>query len=131
MGLGAWVLDSGWRHVRDDRRLQESSAEVEGRVVGSSTRELGKGGQSMTLVVKYAPEAHAPITKEFDVDSSDYKSALASGKAIVTYLPGDPRISRVTHFAILPFQFLIGLGGLMMAAGVFCIGHAVMSRKKA
>ena len=71
------------------------------------------------------------ITKEFDVGSSDYQAAKETGKARVTYLPEDPQVSRVTDFEILPFQILLGLGGLMTLAGLFCLAHLLMTRAKA
>lgn len=131
LGVGIWLLCFGWEYVKTDQRLEKNSAAVEGRVISSSSRRLSKGGQSLTLVVEYAPKDHASITKEFDVDSGDYKSAQASGKTKVTYLPEDPQVSRVTHFAVLPFQILIGLGGLMTLAGLFCFMHALKARTKA
>lgn len=131
MGVGIWFLCFGWEYVKTDQKLEKSSAVVEGRVISSSSRPLSKGGQSLAIVVEYVPKNHAAITKEFDVDSGDYKSAQASGKARVTYLPEDPQVSRVTHFAMLPFQILIGLGGLMTLAGLFCFMHALKTRAKA
>lgn len=131
LGVGTWLLRFGWTHVQTDQRLEKSSAVIEGRVISSTSRPLSKGGQSSTLVVEYVPKNHAAITKEFDVDSDDYKSAQATGKAKVTYLPEDPQVSRVTNFAMLPFQVLIGLGGLMTLAGLFCFVHALKTRAKA
>lgn len=131
LGVGIWLLCFGWGYVQTDQRLEKNSAAVEGRVISSSSRRLSKGGQSLTLIVEYVPKDHVAITKEFDVDSSDYKSAQATGKARVTYLPEDPQISRVTEFALLPFQILIGLGGLMTLAGLFCFVHALKTRAKA
>lgn len=84
----------------------------------------------MTIEVEYVPRGHPPITKVFDVDSGDYKSAVATGKATVTYLPEDPRISRVTKFAMLPFQLIIGLGCIMLLAGFSCLAHALWTRSQ-
>lgn len=131
LGVGIWLLRIGWNDVQTDQRLERSSAVIEGRVISSTSRPLSKGGQSLTLVVEYLPKNHAAITKEFDVDSGDYRSAQATGKAKVTYLPEDPQVSRVTHFAALPFQILIGLGGLMTLAGLFCFVHALKTRAEA
>lgn len=131
LGVGIWLLSFGWTHVQTDHRLEKSSAEVDARVISSSSRRLSKGGQSFTLVVEYAPQNHGPITKEFDVDGSDYTVAQETGKARVTYLPEDPQVSRVTKFAVLPFQILIGLGGIMILSGFFCLVHALMMKERA
>ena len=130
LGVGLWLTSFGWSYVKSDQRLNQSSAVVEGRVVSSSTYKLSRGGQSSTLVVKYTPPNHPPITKAFDVSSGDYQTAQDTGKAKVTYSPEDPQVSRVTQFEILPFQVLIGLGGLMTLAGLFCLLHAVRDRTK-
>jgi hypothetical protein len=58
------------------------------------------------------------------------KAAQATGKAKVTYLPEDPQVSRVTDFAILPYQILIGLGGVMTLAGLSCLGHVMKFGRK-
>jgi Protein of unknown function (DUF3592) len=131
LGVGIWLLCFGWNYVQEDQRLEQSSAVVEGRVISSSTRRLSKGGQSSTLVVEYVTPNHPAITKKFDVDSDDYQAAKETGKARVTYLPENPQVSRVTDFAILPFQILIGLGGLMTLGGLYCLVHALMTRAKA
>ncbi len=131
LGVGIGLLSFGLMHVQTDQRLAKSSEVIEGRVISSTSRPLSKGGQSLTLVVEYVPKNHVAITKEFDVDSGDYKSAQATGKAKVTYLPEDPQVSRVTHFAALPFQILIGLGGLMTLAGLFCFVHALKTLARA
>lgn len=131
LGVGIWLLSFGWNYVQADQRLEQSSAVVEGRVISSSSRPLYKGGQSLALVVEYVPKNHAAITKEFYVDSDDYKYAQDTGNAKVTYWPEDPQVSRVTDFAMLPFQTLIGLGGLMSLGGLFCLVHALMTRAKA
>ena len=123
LGMGAWVLSVGWRCVQEDQQLAQSSAETEGRVISSASRALSKGGQSLTVVVEYVPKGHAAITKEFDVDSSDFRAAKSAGKVTVTYVPEEPQISRVTRFSVLPYHFLIGLGGLMLLAGLFCLWH--------
>ncbi len=125
-GCGVWLLGFGWMQVSAERRLAKMSAEVEGRVIGHSTRPLSKGGRSSTLLIEYMPPNLPPITKEFDVDAADYRSGVATGKAKVTYLPADPQVSRVTHFAVFPFQILVGFGGLMIVAGLFCLVHALI-----
>ena len=130
LGVGGWVTHFGWTRVQDDQRLVQNSAETQGRVVSSAARPLSKGGKSLTVVVEYAPAGHAAITKEFDVDSGDYKAAQATGNVTVTYVPEDPEISRVTKFAIMPYQILIGFGGVMLMAGLFCLVHAVKTRTK-
>ena len=131
LGVGIWLLSFGWTHVQTDQRLEKSSAEVDGRVISSSSHRLSKGGHSFTLVVEYTPQNHGPITKGFDVDGSDYTAAQETGKARVTYQPEDPQVSRVTKFAVLPFQILIGLGGIMILSGFFCLVHALMTKEKA
>jgi len=129
LGMGGWVTHFGWTRVQEDQRLVQSSAVTEGRVVSSASRALAKGGQSLTVVAEYVPKGHAAITKEFDVDSGDYKSAQATGRVTVTYAPEEPQISRVTKFAVLPFQFLIGLGGFMLLGGLFCLVHAMRTKR--
>ena len=130
VGVGIWLLNFGWGYVQTARRLDQSSAVVEGRVISSSTQRLSRGGQYSTLVVEYTPANHPTITKEFAVDSDDYESAQATGKAKVTYLPKDPKLSRVTDFAIFPFHVLIGLGGIMLLSGLFCLGHWIMTKQR-
>ena len=124
-GVGFGLVRFGWSHVRTDQKLAKSSAVIDGRVISSSSRPLSKGGQSLTLVVEYLPPNQGAITKTFDVDGSDYTTAQKTGKARVTYLPDDPRVSRVTHFAVLPFQILIGLGSIMVLSGLFWLFHAL------
>lgn len=117
-GGGLWLLGYGWTQEQTDRRLDQGAAVVEGRVIRSSTQRLSKGGQSSTLVVEYTPVNHPAITREFAVDGDAYRAAQATGRAKVTYVPEEPRISRVTDFARLPFQLLIVLGGVMSLAAL-------------
>ena len=131
LGVGIWLLCFGWNYMQTDQRLEKSSAVIEGRVISSSTKRGSRGGQYSALVVEYKPADSPAIRKEFDVGSSDYQAAQETGKARVTYLPEDPQVSRVTHFAALPFQILIGLGGLMTLAGLFCFVHALKTRAEA
>lgn len=130
-GVGGSLLAFGLNGARTHQLLDQGAASVEGTVIDASTRALAKGGQSSTLVVEYTPENRKPVTRKFDVDGDAYRAALESGKASVTYLPDRPEISRVTRFAILPFQILAGFGGLMLLAGLFCLWHALRLRQKA
>lgn len=125
LGGGLWLSAYAWMEVRISRRLDERGVAVEGRVVSQRTQTLSKGGQAFYVTVEYAPGVPA-ITAEFPVDGSDYKTAATTGKAKVTCLPEEPRTARVTHFAILPFQLLLGLGALITLAGLVC---AVMMLK--
>ena len=129
-GVGIWLMAFGWSEVNVNQRLDQSSATIEGRVIDANTRELSKGGQSSTLVVEYAPGNQAAITRTFDVDGATYRKALATGRAMVSYLPGDPRVSRVTRFAVMPYQILIGLGAIMLLSGTICLWF-FMSRRVA
>ena len=128
LGGGTCLVVWSWQQVRTHQLLDRGAAVVVARVMKSATRSLSKGGQSWTLVVEYAPEGREAMTRRFDVDGSTYRAAIASGNASVTYLPSNPKIARVTRFAILPFQCLIGLGGLMLVAGVSCIIHLMRRR---
>ena len=125
VGAGSWILAWSWDQVSIHRALEHGAASIEGRVIDRSSRELQKGGQSWTLLVEYAPPGGRSLTKEFDVDGATYREATADGTVQVTYLPTDPEVARVTRFAILPFQALIGLGALMLAAGLFCFAHTL------
>jgi|JI9StandDraft_2_1071091.scaffolds.fasta_scaffold652207_1 uncharacterized membrane protein YphA (DoxX/SURF4 family) len=131
LGVGIGLLSFGWTQVQTDQRLEKSTATVEGRVISSSTKRGSRGGQYSALVVEYKPVDSPAIRKEFDVGSSDYHAAKETGKARVTYLPEDPQVSRVTHFAVMPFWVLSVLGGVMILAGLFCLVHALMTRVKA
>jgi hypothetical protein len=131
IGVGIWLLSFGWTQVQTAQKLEQSSAVVEGRVISSSTTKGSRGGQYYALVVEYKPADYPVITKNFDVGSSDYRTAKETGTARVTYLPENPQVSRVTDFEILPFQILLGLGGLMTLAGLFCLAHLLMNRAKA
>jgi hypothetical protein len=128
MGVGLTVF--GWNRVRTDRLLDRSSAPTEGRVVDSWVHTGSRGGEWPTLVVEYSPAAHEPLTRNFDVDSSTYRTALETRKVTVHHLPEDPRISRVTRFETLPFQLLIGLGGAILFAGIVCLIHFMRKRSK-
>ena len=128
MSMGTWLLTFGWTRVRTDQQLDRRSAVTEGRVVDGSTHRLSKGGQTSTLIVEFVPDQQAAITREFDVDRSTYQSGLDSGKVTVTYLPEDPRVSRVTRFDPLPYQILMGFGGLVLLSGLFCLGHFAIRR---
>jgi hypothetical protein len=130
IGVGLWVLSFNWTHVHTSQQLAKSAAVIDGRVISNSRQQLSKGGQSLTLVVEYTPDNHPPIIKEFAVDGDAYTLALATGTAKVTYLPRDPRISRVTEFASLPFQIGIGLGGLMLLSGLYCLWHLLKTGTK-
>jgi hypothetical protein len=127
LGVGIGLGGFGWIQVRTDSRLDQRSSVVEGRVIDAATRALSRGGQSSTVVVEYLPVQHDPITRKFDVDGSTYRAALETGKVDVAYLPDDPRVSRVTRFATMPYQVLIGLGGLMVLSGLFCLGIRLRS----
>ena len=122
IGMGIWLMYSGWTRVWTDQRLDQSSAVTSGRVVEAATRALSKGGQSSTLVVEYAPAEHAPITREFDVDGSAYRSGVERGTVQVTYLPADPQVARVVRFDPMPSWILIGFGGIVLLAGFSCLG---------
>jgi hypothetical protein len=127
-GVGIWLMAFGWNEVDVNQRLDQSTATIEGRVIDANTRELSKGGQSSTLVVEYAPGNQAAITKTFDVDGATYRKGLASGRAMVSYLPEDPRVSRVTRFAVMPYKILIGLGAVMMFSGAICLWFLMRRR---
>ena len=131
IGMGVGLTAFGWNRVRTDRLLDRSSAATEGRVVDSWVYTGSRGGEWPTLVVEYAPPAHEPLTRNFSVDSSTYRTALETRKVTVHHLPGDPRISRVTRFETLPFQLLIGLGGAILFAGVLCLHHFMKKRPQA
>jgi Protein of unknown function (DUF3592) len=128
IGVGAWLLGFSWLYVQKHERLEKSSVVVDGRMISSAKHPLSRGGQTYTLVVEYKPAEHPAITKEFDVDGTDYKEALDTGKTKVSYLPEDPHVSLVTHFAILPFQILIGLGGIILFAGLFCLASGLRTK---
>jgi hypothetical protein len=122
LGVGLWLMISGWTAVRTDQRLDQSSVVTSGRVVDGATRALAKGGQSSTLVVEYTPAGQAPITRKFDVDGSTHRSGLGTGTVEVTYLPEDPQVARVVRFDPLPYWILFGFGALVLLAGLFCLG---------
>lgn len=122
IGVGLWLIYSGWTAVRTDQRLDQSSAVTSGRVVDGETRALAKGGQSSTLIVEYTPAGHDPITREFDVNGSTHRSGLESGTVDVTYLPEDPQVARVVRFDPLPYWVLVGFGAIVLLAGLFCLG---------
>lgn len=128
IGVGSWLLATGWSAVDASRRLDEGAATVEGRVLDAATEELSKGGQSSTVTVEYIPGQAPAIIRKIDVDGTDYRAARASGKVQVSYLPDDPQVCRITRFAILPYQLLAGLGGLILVAGLFCLGHLLVKR---
>lgn len=130
IGIGIWLLGFGWTRVRADRLLDQRSATTEGRVTDGWISTGSRGGKWSTLVVEYVPPLHAPITRNFDVNATTYETGLATRKVTVTYLPEDPRISRVTRFETLPFQLLIGLGAAILLSGFFCLWHFLKSLSK-
>lgn len=121
LGMGIGLMGFGWNMVRTDGLLDQKSAATEGRVIDSSVYKGSRGGEWPSLVVEYSPTAHEPITRKFDVNRSTYQTALETRKVIVHYWPDDPRISRVNRFETLPYQLLIGLGGMILSAGLFCL----------
>lgn len=123
LGMGIGLMIFGWSRVRTDRLLDQSSAATEGRVVDSWVYTGSRGGEWPTIVVEYSPPAHEPITRNFNVDKSTYKTALETHKAMVNYWPEDPRISRVIRYETLPYQLVIGLGGIVLFAGLICFMH--------
>jgi hypothetical protein len=123
IGTGFWLASFGWTRVRTDQQLDQDRAVIGGRVVEGATQTLSKGGQYSTLVVEYVPAQRDPITREFEVDRSTYRSALESGTVNVTYLPGDPQVARIVRFATMPYQILIGFGGVVLLSGLWCLGH--------
>lgn len=128
IGVGAWLLITGWTAVEANRRLDRQAVTVEGRVIDAATEKLSKGGQSSSVTVEYLPGKPPAITRKIDVSGSDYRAALESGTVQVSYLPDDPKVSRITRFAIFPFQFLAGLGGLILLSGLFCLGYFIVKR---
>lgn len=130
LATGAWILMTGWSAIDAAAKLTQNTAEVTGRVLNHSSRQLGKGGQSMQLLVAYTPANGTVITKSFDVDSTDYKTGLAKGMVTVTYWPENPHVSRVTDFAILPYYVLVVLGVVMVLAGVVSLGLLVRDRRQ-
>lgn len=127
---GAWILMEGWSAISKAQKLSQNKAEVTGRVLNHSSRQLGKGGQSLQLLVAYTSASGTVITKSFDVDSSDYKTGLAKGTVTVTYWPEDPQVSRVTDFAILPYYVLVCLGMVMVLAGGVSLGLLLRDRRQ-
>jgi hypothetical protein len=81
--------------------------------------------------VEYSPTSHKPITRKFAVNRSTYQTALETRKVIVNYWPDDPQISRVDRFETLPYQLLIGLGGMILNAGLFCLMRYLKEPPKA
>jgi hypothetical protein len=125
VSVGFYLACSGWYALETARLLKENSATTEGRLISSSSRALSaKGGQSSQLVLEYKPENFPALTKEFDVDGDDYRKALSTRKATVTYLRQNPQVSRVTEFASMPYQILTALGACMILAGLFCFWHS-------
>ena len=82
----------------------------------------------MGMPMKGNPEG--PLTRNLSVDQSTYRTALETRKVTVHYLPKDPRISRVTRFATLPFQLLIGLGAAILFTGILYLFHFMRKRPK-
>jgi Protein of unknown function (DUF3592) len=121
LGIGIGLMGFGWNMVRTDGLLDQNSAATEGRVIDSSVYTGSRGGEWPSLVVEYTPTAHAPITRKFAVNQSTYQTALETRKVVVNYWPDDPRIGRVNRFETLPFQLLIGLGAMILLAGLFCL----------
>lgn len=121
LGMGFGLMGFGWNMVRTDGLLDQKSTATEGRVIDSSVYTGSRGGEWPSLVVEYSPTAHEPITRKFEVDRSTYQTALETKRVVVNYWPDDPRISRVNRFETLPYQLLIGLGGMILFAGLFCL----------
>lgn len=130
LGGGLWLSAYAWMEVRTARRLDEGGVAVEGRVVNQRTQALSKGGQAFYVTVEYEAPGVPAITTELPVDGSDYKTAASIGKTKVTYLPEEPRTARLTKFAILPFQLLLGLGALITLAGLVCAVMMLKSGRK-
>jgi hypothetical protein len=120
---GIYLMTFGWTRLKDDRQLDKRSAVIEGRVIDGYVSKGMRGGQWSHLVVEYQPVNHAPIKRKFDVDGETYRAALDTRKATVTYLPEDPRVSRMTRFAPLPYQILIWFGGFIIVGGLICIRY--------
>jgi hypothetical protein len=118
MVLGIGLAVFGWSRVRTDVRLDQRNAVIEGKVIDGFISTGMKSGQWSHLVVEYHPANHAPVRRTFDVDSQTYKSGLETRTSIVTYLPEDPQVSRVTRFSPLPYQILVWVGGLMALVGL-------------
>lgn len=128
IGVGLGVF--GWRSARTDVRLDRQNAVIEGKVIKGFTTTGMRGGIWSHLVVEYQPANHPSITREFDVDGATYKASLDTRKASVTYLPEDPRISRVTRFAPLPYQIVMWLGVCMALAGIIGLASFIKSRPR-
>lgn len=127
IGVGFWLVYFSWGHISTSNRLERDSAVTEGRVLSSATRRTGSRGQSYTLVVEYTPAGHSPMSRTFDVDGSAFTSATTTGTVPVVYLPGDPTIARVTDFAVLPFQLLLGFAVMVLLSGLFLLGRLLMA----
>jgi len=123
VGLGIGLMVFGWTTVRADSLLDKNSAAIEGRVIDSSVYTGSRGGEWPSLVVEYSPPEHEPITRKFPVGQSTHQAALQTRTAMVHYWPDDPRISRVDRFETLPYQLAIGLGGMILFAGLLCLFH--------
>ena len=102
IGVGTWLLVTGWLAMDHGRRLDEGAATTEGMVIETFTEELSKGGQSSTVTVEFIPGKPPAIIRKIYVDGADYRAARESGKAQVSYLPDDPQVSRITRFATFP-----------------------------
>jgi hypothetical protein len=130
VGLGIGLMVFGWKMVRTDGLLDQNSAAIEGRVIDSSVYTGSRGGEWPSLVVEYSPPEHEPITRKFPVGQSTYRAALETRTAMVRYWPDDPRISRVDRFETLPYQLAIGLGGMILFAGLLCLFHFIKGPSK-
>jgi hypothetical protein len=128
--LGFGLMTFGWDRTKTNLQLDQRNASIEGKVIDGYITTGMRQGQWSHLVVEYQPVNHALIKREFDVDSRTYKEALETGKVTVTYLPDDPQVGRVTRFDPLPFQLLIGIGGLILLCGLICLASFIAARTK-
>jgi hypothetical protein len=128
IGIGLTVFS--WNRVRSDQLLDQQSAVIEGKVTEGWVTKGQRGGQWSTLVVEYQPAGHPMIKRKFDADRVTYDTGLETKKVAVTYFPEDPGIARVTRFETMPFQILMGFGGLITLGGLIGLGHFIKTRPR-
>ena len=76
-------------------RIRNEGVVVEGRVLDGGKYAQPKGIKTHYLRVEFETGAGGKEVKMFPVDNDDFVHANQAGKIPITYVPGNPRLSRV------------------------------------
>jgi hypothetical protein len=123
LGVGGFLAFSGWSHLALHRALDREGGVTTGRIVAHSSESYSRRSSNLKLTVAFTPANHPPVTKTLSVDGATYSTAVKLGEVKVRYLPDQPERCLAGDVALLPYQVILALGGVLVLAAVLLLGR--------